>query len=641
MPLAHSLPPLTAGDDELAGMVAQAELPALLITLAHITGDLSLLDPALRPPLRPSLAAIEPQGGMSPEAQTRAREVALEALKRFRDGGSRVLAEPGPEELHRLMSFLTGEVDEEYVPLLQHELGFPVDAGAPEWTVQDVAPGRELSAVVVGAGMSGLAAAHRLRQAGIAVTVLERNPDVGGVWFENGYPGCRLDTNNFHYSYSFAQKEDWPQQFSSRDSIYGYFRAVAEDLTLRELIRFRTEVTSAAWDDVTARWRVTCAGPDGVQVLDADVVVSAVGQLNTPNIPGLPGQDRFVGLSFHTARWPEGLDLTGKRVAVIGTGASAYQVVPSIVDQVGELHVYQRTAPWMLPTPTYHDDIAPGLRALFERVPFYARWYRFFQFWTAVEGRRAIVQVDPEWTEKGSVSAVNAAVRRGLEEHIRSQYTDRPDLAERVVPEYPPGAKRMLRDNGVWARALKQPHVELVTERILEITEKGIRTADGEERAVDVIVWGTGFKASDFLDSMTVRGRGGVDLHEQWGGDARAYLGIQVPHFPNLFCLYGPNTNLVVNGSILLFSECAIHYSLECLRQMLAGGHRSVEVSQQAFDEFSRAVDAGNAAMAWGASDVNSWYKNAFGRVTQNWPFTLLEYWQRTRRPEPGAIVLA
>ena len=640
MPLAHSHPPLTASDDELADMVAQAELPALLITLAHITGDLSLLEPGLRPPFRPTLAAPEPQGGMSAQAQARARDLAVAALRRFRDDGSRVVAEPTPDQLHRLMTFLTGDVDPAYVPLLQHELGMPVDVGAPTWTVADLAPGRRLAAVVVGAGMSGLAAAHRLRQAGIDVTVIERNPDVGGVWFENGYPGCRLDTNNFHYSYSFAQKEDWPQQFSTRDSIYGYFRTVAEDLALRELIRFRTAVTGAVWDEQTARWRVTCAGPEGEQALEADVLVSAVGQLNTPHIPDVPGADRFAGLSFHTARWPEGLDLTGQRVAVVGTGASAYQVVPSIVDEVDELHVYQRTAPWMLPTPAYHEDIRPGLAMLFERVPYYARWYRFFQFWTAVEGRRAIVQVDPEWQEEGSVSAVNAAVRRALEQHIRSQYTDRPDLAERVVPDYPPGAKRMLRDNGVWARALKQPHVELVTETIAEVTEKGIRTADGVERAVDVIVWGTGFKASDFLSSMTVRGRDGVDLHEQWAGDARAYLGIQIPNFPNLFCLFGPNTNLVVNGSILLFSECGIHYSLECLRAMLAGRHRCVEVSLGAFAEYNLAVDAGNAAMAWGASDVHSWYKNAFGRVSQNWPFTLLEYWQRTRTPEPGAVVL-
>lgn len=272
-------------------------------------------------------------------------------------------------------------------------------------------------------------------------------------------------------------------------------------------------------------------------------------------------------------------------------------------------------------------------------MPHYARWYRFFQFWAAVEGRRSTVQVDPEWREEGSVSATNAAVRKLLEEHIRGQYTDRPDLASKVLPDYPPGAKRMLRDNGQWARALKQPQTELVTQPISEISAKGIRTTDGTECAVDVIIWGTGFRASDFLHSVTIRGRGGVELHEQWGGDARAYLGILVPNFPNFFCLYGPNTNLVVNGSLILFTECGINYTLECLRAMLADGHRSVEVSRWHFDEYYNHVDAGNAAMVWGATNVNTWYKNALGRVSQNWPFTVLDYWQRTRGPEPGAVL--
>jgi 4-hydroxyacetophenone monooxygenase len=330
------------------------------------------------------------------------------------------------------------------------------------------------------------------------------------------------------------------------------------------------------------------------------------------------------------------LDLAGRRVAVIGTGASAYQIVPSIVDQVGELVVFQRNAPWMLPTPGYHADLAAGLAELFERIPAYHQWFRFWQFWIATEGRLPLVQVDPEWNRPESVSARNEELRIQLLERLKAQYAERPDLYEKVVPTYPPGAKRLLRDNGVWAQALHQPHVALVTERIAEITPTGVRTTDGVLHEVDVIVYATGFTASDFLAPMRITGRDGVDLHEQWAGDARAHLGIDVPGFPNLFMLYGPNTNLVVTGSIIYMSECAIEYILECLRVLLAGGHRAMECRPEAYDAYSDLIDRENRSKAWGASDVSSWYKNAKGRVTQNWPFPLLTYWQMTRQPALG-----
>ncbi len=226
-------------------------------------------------------------------------------------------------------------------------------------------------------------------------------------------------------------------------------------------------------------------------------------------------------------------------------------------------------------------------------------------------------------------------VRQMLTAYIGVEFADRPDLLPKVLPTYPPGAKRMLRDNGVWAGALKRDNVRLVTDPIREITPTGVRTADGEAHDVDVIVYGTGFHASKFLTPMTVRGRGGVDLHEHWAGEARAYLGISVPGFPNLFCLYGPNTNIVINGSIVYFSECGVRYILELLRLVLASGHRALDVRRDVHDRFNEQVDAENRRMAWGASDVNTWYKNASGRISQNWPFTLLQYWQRTLRPDP------
>jgi 4-hydroxyacetophenone monooxygenase len=237
------------------------------------------------------------------------------------------------------------------------------------------------------------------------------------------------------------------------------------------------------------------------------------------------------------------------------------------------------------------------------------------------------------------VSAVNEFVRQTLAQYIGGEFADRPDLLPHVVPSYPPGAKRMLRDNGVWAGALKRENTRLVTTPIGEITPRGVVTVDDtgarQEHEVDVIIYGTGFQASRFLTPMTVTGRGGLDLHEHWDGEARAYLGVTIPQFPNLFCLYGPNTNIVVNGSIVYFSECGVRYILGCLRMLLESGHRALDVRKDVHDAFNEQVDAENARMAWGASDVNTWYKNARGRITQNWPFTLLEYWRRTLCPDP------
>jgi 4-hydroxyacetophenone monooxygenase len=274
---------------------------------------------------------------------------------------------------------------------------------------------------------------------------------------------------------------------------------------------------------------------------------------------------------------------------------------------------------------------------LYAHVPSYSEWNRFHIFWKMGDGVLAGVRVDPDWEPKDhAVGLVNDSLRQLLTGYLGEQFADRPDLLDKVVPSYPPGAKRLLRDNGVWAGALKRENVHLITDAIREITPTGIVTADGVAHDVDVIIYGTGFQASKFLTPMKVTGRGGMDLHEQWNGDARAYLGVTVPGFPNLFCLYGPNTNIVINGSIIYFSECGVRYILGCLGLLLGGGHRALDVRRDVHDEFNERVDAENALMAWGWSDVNSWYKNEHGHVAQNWPFTLLEYWQRTLAPDPG-----
>ena len=623
-----------ADDDTIKAAVAYAELPALLPALAAVTGDLSLVPAHLRPGVA---TLMDPTGGLNADQQEEGRRLAIDALIRLRDDGvPEPLPIPDEDTLRTLLEFASGGAPvDDYMELLREELNIGDDPRTPSWRKAEVAPDRPFRAAVVGAGMSGLVAAHRLHQAGVEVVVLEKNSDVGGTWFENVYPGCRVDVSNLFYSYSFAQRDDWPEHFSSQQVLLDYFRGVAASSGIRELIRFDTEVTSVEFDDAAKTWTLQVVSADGTEeAIVANAVVSAVGQLNRPSLPDIPGVERFEGPAFHSARWDHDVDLTGKRVAVIGTGASAAQFIPVIAEEAGHLTVFQRTPAWFIPAPNYTEQIGPEVRWLRRHVPSYTHWSRFWVFWRSVEGMMPFATVDPEWTGgEQSVSAQNDFMRVMLSGYITSQFAARPDLVERVVPQYPPFSKRFILDDGAWARTLTRDDVELVTDGIAEVTATGVRTVDGTMRDVDVIIYGTGFKASDFLMPMKVVGRNGSDLHEHWAGDARAYLGITLPGFPNFFMLYGPNTNIVVNGSIIYFSECEVHFVLGCVRALLESGAAALDTLPSVHEAYNARIDEANLRMAWGVSKVNSWYKNATGRTAQNWPFSLLEYWQQTREP--------
>jgi 4-hydroxyacetophenone monooxygenase len=628
-------------DAAIEAIVRVAAPPALLAALAQATGDLGLL----RDDLRPAPDRLrDPGGGMSREQRLAGRLLAAETLRHLRDG--EIPAEPTSDRavLRTIMEFALGEpVPDAYFTLLLEELALPgEDLRAPSWEKDELDRDRPFRVAVVGAGMSGLAAAHRLRQAGISVVIFEKNDDVGGTWWENRYPGCRVDVPNHLYSYSFAQRDDWPQQFSSQDILLDYFRRCTDDFDLRSHIRFGTEVLAAEFCEDTATWKLTIRNPGGdEETLETNALVSAVGQLNRPSLPPIAGRESFAGPSFHSAEWDQSVDLAGKRVAVIGTGASGFQLIPKVAEEAARLTVFQRTPNWFLPTPQYTDDMTEPMKRLFATIPGYGQWYRLWLFWRLAEGALPAARVDPDWPrDLGSVSARNDELRGLLTAYLESEFADAPELRAHVIPGYPPLAKRILLDNGTWARTLKRDDVDLVTDAIEAITPDGVTTADGRHHKVDVIVYATGFQASRFLTPMRVVGRDGRDLHDQWDGDARAHLGITVPGFPNFFCLYGPNTNLVANGSIIFFSECTVGYIVECVRLLLAEHKRALDCRVDAYEEYNTRIDAGNAQMAWGASTVNSWYRNADGRVTQNWPGTLLEFWEQTRAPDPAQYEL-
>ncbi|GAA3739068.1 NAD(P)/FAD-dependent oxidoreductase [Leifsonia bigeumensis] len=615
----------------MEGWLAEAHLPSLLAALAYRTGELGVLEGRFGPKTGFKALRTEPPGGVDPEVRADAVAAASDLIRRLGE-----LPEPvhSDERLRAIMEFLTGLLEADYLPLLKHELALPEDAGHPGWTLSELAPGRKFTAVVIGAGMSGLAAAHRLRQAGVPVTVFERRPDLGGVWHDNDYPGARLDTSNFNYSYSFSQHGEWEDQFSPRDAVLDYLRGLAEDFGLREAIRFDETVTEGRYDEKSGLWSlVVMNSATGARtVVDANVLISAVGQLNEPYYPEIPGLGSFSGPVWHTARWRHDVPIDGLRLGVIGTGASAFQVIPPLAKAAAHLSVFQRTPAWVLPTPGYNLPLDPGFRHLLSTTPYYYRFYRFTQFWRNVEGLREFAVVDPAWEHPVSVSEANEAVRAVLEESLRTAFADRPDLVEKLLPAYPPYAKRSVRDDGTWAEALQRDNVDVITDSIERVTPDGIVVA-GETIALDAIVLGTGFRASEFLASLSLTGLDGQTLEEYWGGDARAKYGSTIPGFPNLFCLYGPNTNVNTNGSVVLFVELALEYAMSCVGELLRRDAKAMVLREEVFEEFYERLDEAAKGLAVGHSTVNSWYRNRFGRVSQNWPLSTMEFWRGTRGP--------
>ncbi len=414
-------------------------------------------------------------------------------------------------------------------------------------------------------------------------------------------------------------------------------QAVAREKGLYEHIQFNTEVTDAHWDEESQRWSMLCRNSAGETRVDSNVVVFAVGQLNRPMIPTIPGVGTFEGPAFHSAQWDHTVDWSGKRVGVIGTGASAAQFIPQLAKTASELKVFARTTNWLLPTPDLHDKISDSSKWLLANLPNYSLWYRASMVMPQSVGFLDDVVVDLDYPPtEVAVSARNEKLRQEISAWMEPQFADRPDLRDVVIPDSPVGGKRIIRDNGTWISTLKRDNVSMIREPIEAITPKGICSVDGTEHEFDLIVYGTGFHASKFLMPINITGRNGVALHEVWkDDDARAYMGMTVPGFPNMFCMYGPNTGLVVYSTIIQFSEFTATYIVDAVRLLLEGGHQSMEIKPQVYESYNQRIDQASSLRAWGFSKVNSWYKNSKGRVTQNFPFNAVEFWRRTHEVEP------
>ncbi len=607
-----------------------------MLSLVHMSGDPSLIRGGLRPA---GLFLNEVQGYMSEEDKAAVRKIALEVIAGYRDRGCPEPAPIGPELLQEMMQWLVCEpVPPEYVPMLLEEMELD---GKDSRAVRG-APSDDFPVVVIGCGESGLLAGIRLKEAGIGFTIVEKNAGVGGTWWQNTYPGARVDVGNHFYCYSFEPTDQWTHFFAEQPELQAYFQAVMDRHDIGRHVRWETEVIEASWDDDTAIWSVRVRDRNGATTtLSARAVISAVGQLNRPHLPEIDGQRDFAGPAFHSSEWDHTVELAGKRVAMIGAGASGFQIAPAIAADVDRLTVFQRTAQWMFPNPNYHAEVGPGVQWALRHLPFYGRWYRFLLFWPGCDKGLEAARVDADYPDQQkAVSEINEITRIMFTEWISSQVGDDPDLLAKVVPDYPATGKRTLQDNGSWLRTLTRENVELVRTGIDHIEAGAIVTEDGKRYQADVIVYATGFKANKILWPMTVTGRDGEILSERWGERPTAYLGITIPGYPNFFCMYGPGTNLAHGGSLIFHSECQMRYITECLELLIAGGHKSMEPAEEKAADWHHRSQAEMRKMVWSQPSVkHSFYKNSFGEVYVLSPWRLVDYWRWTREPDPNDFV--
>lgn len=631
----HAGLPITDDDAAIAAALEDVSVPTLLLSLVHLTGDPSYI----RGPIRPRMLVLnEVQGFLPEEEKAEARRMALEAIKAYRDGGCVLPPPPGPELIREMMSWVACEdVPEEYVPMLLEEMELDgLDARRVE-VHADAAAREAFPVVVIGCGQSGLLAGIRLKEAGIPFTVIEKNSGVGGTWWENAYPGCRVDVGNHFYCYSFEPSDHWTEFFSQQPELQRYFDDVMKRHAIEPHIRFDTEVVGAVWDEPSATWQVTVRTPDGAtEVLTARAVISAVGLLNRPKLPDIPGIEDFEGPAFHSAQWDHSVDYRGKRVAQIGAGASGFQIAPTIAPDVAHLTVFQRTAQWMFPNPNYHEKVGPGVRWAMRHLPFYGRWYRFLIFWPGSDGALMSARIDPEWPHQDrSISERNDFTRQIFTDWITSQVGDDPALLAKVLPDYPATGKRTLQDNGSWLRALKRDNVDLVREGIARIEKDAVVTASGERHEADIIVYATGFQANRYLYPMHIVGRDGAVLADQWGDEPNAYLGIAVPNFPNFYCMYGPGTNLAHGGSLIFHSECQMRYIAGCMDELVRNGHRTLEPRAEVAEAYHARHQAEIKNLVWSHSSIkHSWFKNQSGDIHTVSPWRLVDYWEWTKRPD-------
>lgn len=612
-----------------------ANVPTLACLLVQLTGDRKWIEGRFVPARTRGLDDND-DGGLPADVRGEIRKAAKAAISDWFAGCLPALENATDDLLCDLLGISLGEtIPAAYAPMIRHELQLPSPG-------EDVVPASRayvpegFSALIIGAGISGLCAAVEFGKAGIPYVIVERSESVGGVWFENRYPGAACDVPSHLYSFSFAPY-DWSRFFAGSREIHRYLEDLADKADIRGRIRFGLEVVDARYLETEGQWQVAVVDKAGRRSsLQASIVISGVGAFNKPRLPDVPGIETFRGASVHTARYPDqGLDLRDRKVVLVGNGASAMQVGPAIADEVRSLAIVQRTPQWVAPFPKFGRSVPQPLRRLLREMPLYRRLYRLRLSWAFNDKLYEALQRDPEWAGRpDSINAINETHRRALTAYMEAELGDAQDLLPRVLPDYPPFGKRMLLDNG-WFRTLARDNVELVVGGVTKVGPDRVFTSDGGEHEADVIIWATGFDVVNLLAPMRVTGAGGRELHEEWeGDDARAYLGTVVPGFPNFFCLYGPNTQFGHGGSLISVLERQMHYVMSLLEQMFEQGIATVDVRRGVYEDYNARVDEAHARMIWTLPNVTGYYRNSKGRIVVNNPFRILDVWQMTEKAD-------
>jgi len=638
--------PLIEDDDRsrvdpelLRAHLGQADPAVLLAVLAQITGDAAVLDRHADAisyvPDAPEMAGVT-----DPETAAAIVDDLVGALTSAAAIGAGAAAPGDPHLFARLVPLALGVTPgEEFLPMLAEQGGFH--------RAQPVLPRTTplpdtLDVVIVGGGLAGVAAAIAATREGISYEVLERNEDLGGTWLIQNYPGVGVDTPSSYYSLSSELNPDWTSYYPKGGEYRDYLRAVADKHGIRDHTRFGTEVESLVWDESSHRWAVHARSSDGTRsVTHAAAVITALGYLNRPQFPRVEGRESFAGSSVHSGEWDPSLDLTGKKVAVIGAGCTSAQIVDAIVDDVAHLTLFQRQPHWVAPRKRDSDDVPEHHRWLSRHVPFYANWLRVKAFWGSADSAYPVVVVDPEWASTHlSISRANDMLLQDCLAYIDRTFGAGSDLAAKVTPDFAPFGKRIIRDPGGYYPALTREHVDVLVAEPARIVPEGIVTPDGELVEVDVIVYATGFHL-DFLSTMDIRGRDGRTLVDEWSGNPRAYRGGTVPGFPNLFVTSAPNTNPSHGAGNNFGIEVAVHYIVECLHLLAERGARSLEPTREAYDAYVEDIDRAMENTVWRHTpNAHTYYRNDSGRVIVASPWRLVDVWQQHRTPIEEHFVL-
>jgi 4-hydroxyacetophenone monooxygenase len=622
-----------ASDAVIEDAVGHADPMVLRGVLYQLTGDPEIKGIALK---KVRLGRIETVVPATDADTALLRRKAAEFLKRYRDAGAGPM-ELGPRErLPESLSLIVGQpIKEEALDLMIEETALDPWARALKWqATPDPQRLENFTVTIIGAGMGGLNAAVQLKRAGIRYSVIEKNSGVGGTWYENRYPGARVDTPSRSYMNLYGVDFPYPYAYGTHLENQKYYDWVASHFDLNKDITFNTEVRSLTWNEATSMWEIAAEGPEGRRTLRSNAVITGVGFLNRPNMPTIEGMAEFAGQAWHTARWPDNVDLRGKRIAVIGTGCTGYQLVPELALVASHVTVFQRTPQWLFPVPGYLAKSPEQLLWLDRNLPLHTNFMRFRNFYGPGPDFAKIFDIDPNFSDPYSVSEVNKGARDRSIEFLQKKLRD-PRLVALMTPNHPAWSARPVVVDPEYCilDAIQRDNVTLVTDGIKRINRTGIEGSDGSQHDVDIIVYATGFRANDFLYPMTITGRGGKTIEQLWAADgARAYLGCMMPGFPNLWALYGPNTNGGL--PVAQFREMTMLYAMQCMEKLILEGKHTIEVKEDAYWRYNEIVDKGNSMKVWADPRAHNYWWTQHGRTASQIPFTGYEVREFLLRPD-------